>query len=514
MEVLAYSAMVLGLVLLLAKIGEDVFNRLRLPGFLGAIIVGILLSPGGLNIVQIDSRNYLALFTALGINFLLFLAGAEEFRELELLGRRVIGMIARSAAIFAVPSIGVALFTYKVMGLGLLESSIIGVIMGAVSAGPMVKTLIDTGLISTKTGRDAFLLGILVEVSAVVVFNTISETGVSPFLSFAYIALLLTLFYVFGKYVFYRLLMFVEEYVSAREAPFAVIIGIILLAGYIAELTGFNAALIALALGLFAEPYLRERPDITDRIKAFTYGFFEPLFFAGLGIYVNTLDSWVLGYAAMFGSLTILLKMLVSRGVCKDMLVGIMMLSKGGVDGALLLSAYNTGIVSPLNYDAVLIAALASTMVFAVAMRPYMPSTPLAGHTGVSVDEIASSRIAVPRSALVRDTLDVFSVLDRPAAVVVDEEERPVGIVRAVDLVFENPQDFMSVRVEEVMRRYVPKVRVGERLTPELLDDLSKFLVLAVVDRNDRLVHTVYIDDIVSFTAKRLLGSKILEKAG
>jgi len=66
----------LGVLLLVVKLFEDVFERIRMPPLVGAIIGGIILGKSVLNFVQ---ANTVALFVELGVIMMLFLAGAEEF---------------------------------------------------------------------------------------------------------------------------------------------------------------------------------------------------------------------------------------------------------------------------------------------------------------------------------------------------------------------------------------------------------------------------------------------------
>ena len=63
------------------------------------------------------------------------------------------------------------------------------------------------------------------------------------------------------------------------------IISILLLAGFLGQLTGFNSALVALFLGLLLQRFFVDRPLLMTKFHALTNGFFEPLFFIGIGLY-------------------------------------------------------------------------------------------------------------------------------------------------------------------------------------------------------------------------------------
>lgn len=71
------SLLYIGIMLVAAKLMEAGFSRLGLTPFVGAIVAGIILGRGVLGIIQLNS--IISFVTSLGIVFLLFLAGAEEF---------------------------------------------------------------------------------------------------------------------------------------------------------------------------------------------------------------------------------------------------------------------------------------------------------------------------------------------------------------------------------------------------------------------------------------------------
>jgi Kef-type K+ transport system membrane component KefB len=71
----------IGALLLLAKLGEELFEKFRIVSYVAAIIIGIIIGPGVLGLITILPN--ISLFISLGINFLLFTGGALEFKELE-----------------------------------------------------------------------------------------------------------------------------------------------------------------------------------------------------------------------------------------------------------------------------------------------------------------------------------------------------------------------------------------------------------------------------------------------
>jgi len=76
-----YSEAVLALLtlsalLIVGKLGEEIFSKFSLIPFVGAILMGIILGPGILNVLS--GSAYTEEFISLGIVFILFMAGIEE----------------------------------------------------------------------------------------------------------------------------------------------------------------------------------------------------------------------------------------------------------------------------------------------------------------------------------------------------------------------------------------------------------------------------------------------------
>ncbi|HZK15804.1 MAG TPA: cation:proton antiporter, partial [Solirubrobacterales bacterium] len=63
------------LVLLAAKVGDEVFKRIGQPAIVGEILAGVLIGPSLLGLVELG--EVLEVFAELGVIFLLFWVGLE-----------------------------------------------------------------------------------------------------------------------------------------------------------------------------------------------------------------------------------------------------------------------------------------------------------------------------------------------------------------------------------------------------------------------------------------------------
>ncbi len=468
------SLLFLGVLLILSKLGEEAFRKLGLIPFIGSILVGILVGPGVLNAIQIIPP--ISVFISLGINFLLFLSGAEEFeasRVRTMLGKKtlIISIFQFTIRFTAITLVGLLLFHQ------LIPALIIGIVAGMASAGPLTRLLTDTGLARTDEGTSIFSQVLIIEIAAVVVFSFVYDLAGKPFtaVSFVIIAAELSVaifgIVLFGRYVMIPLLEFVEKHFNSREAVFAIIIGLLLITGFIGQLTGFNSALVALFLGLLLQKFFANRPLLKTKLNAFTYGFFEPLFFAGLGLYFVRVTPYLL----LFGVTLFAAALFVDSGVgavasrifkvdawknafgtCVN----------GGVDATLLVTAVTatTALVSEFTYSATAIAIALLSLTAPLLFRLRAPVVKVDQDGGekeivrqqlnqLTAIEISKALPTVsitqdqPVQAALRRILD----MDARAIVVIDGTRKPMGTLLLRNAMSLSNRELRTLKVSDVL---------------------------------------------------------------
>jgi Kef-type K+ transport system membrane component KefB len=177
MQVDASLLAVIALVLALAKICGDLFERIGMPAVLGELSAGIVL--GNLDLFGLDTLEFishdpqLALLGELGVILLLFQVGLESN----------LGQMARvGVTAFAVACVGVVL----PMGLGyglhaLLQPDaswhthlFIGAVLSATSVGITARVLKDLGQIDSPTGRVVLGAAVIDDVLGLIVLAVVS----------------------------------------------------------------------------------------------------------------------------------------------------------------------------------------------------------------------------------------------------------------------------------------------------------------------------------------------------
>ncbi len=486
-------ALVLGIALLLAKLGEEIFRRKGIPSFIAPILVGLFIGPLGLSLIGNEDLPFIVLFTTLGIDFLLFLSGVEELTELTIARRKV----GRVSILLIVMYLTIFLAIYIMMSfieINFMEVLLISIIMGIISLGPLVKALSESGLMLTEYGRELLLIAALSEIVSILIFNSIVRKDSLTILLTTSLSIIG--FYVFGKYLFVPILRFVEKYISAKEAPFAIIVALVLLTGRFAELMGFNAAIVALGLGIFSSSYLLNRPDILDRLKAFTYGFFEPLFFVGLGLYVSFISIFevILGLVLMLSTSLIKITSLRFLTKIKDFKILSLSLAKGGIDAALLLIAYQSRIISSSLYTMILVSITLMAVTFSLPVRRFIIQALQRELRGRTIISLVRENIFTYADALLIDVIDFIK--NKNGIVVVNKYMKPIGYVSLRELLYVNPSRLNKVKVYEVMKFYVPILHKDEPIRPEIIELICRNPLIAIVNDEGKLVGVLYPVDV------------------
>lgn len=510
---------ILGLLLIGAKLGEELFRRLGLIPFVGAILVGILVGPGVLALVPSPTPGgdpTISLFVTLGINFLLFISGAQEFEATRLRtmlrNRRTLLV---SLVEFVVRFVGITALAYLLFQ-DLLPAVVVGVVAGMSSAGPLSRLLTDTGLARTHEGTAIFSQVVIIEIAAVVLFSFVYDLGGSAvtLASVATVGVEVALtvggIVLFGRFVLVPLLEKVESHFESREPVFAITVAVVLVMGFLGQITGFNSAIIALFLGLLLQDFFAARPVLTEKFHAFTYGFFEPLFFVGLGLYFVQVTAGLLALGVTIFLLALSLDAIM--GALSSRFFGVDAWKNafgtcvnGGVDAALLVSALTAALVSAYTYSAAAIGIAILSLTAPLLFRLRAPPVAVDQEAGVrnivrqelnalTADEISKTlpTVAVRDTDPVRDAVRKCIALDARAACVVNAKDKPVGTLILHDAMSLGRREMATLRVKDCDLAIALKVHQKESALP--LANLFKetnIPIVAVIDQDGRLVGTI-----------------------
>lgn len=130
----------IAVILLLGLLMSRIFMKLKLPGLLGMIIVGIIISPHALNLIDESILNISSELRQIALVIILTRAGLSlDINDLKKVGRPALLMCFLPAC---VEMAGTILFAPKLLGVTVLEAAVIGSVIAAVSPAVVVPRMI------------------------------------------------------------------------------------------------------------------------------------------------------------------------------------------------------------------------------------------------------------------------------------------------------------------------------------------------------------------------------------
>jgi Kef-type K+ transport system membrane component KefB len=274
------------LVLLAAKVGDEVFKRIGQPAIVGEILAGVLVGPSVLGIVELG--EVLEVFAELGVIFLLFWVGLET---------RISEMRAVGSTALSVGTIGVVLPFAGGIGLALAMGEetgtavFLGAALAATSVGITSAVLIQLGLTRTRAARTLLGAAIIDDILALILVAV--ATGIAAEGGLDSTELLVVIGLALAFVAFFALggtrLMARRPQILHRprfsESPLLPAVILCLGVAVLAAQIGLAAIIGAFLAGLMVAETKEQHP-IEDEVAPL-YAFFPPFFFAAIGIQLD-----------------------------------------------------------------------------------------------------------------------------------------------------------------------------------------------------------------------------------
>ena len=193
----------IALILLLGLLMGWIFSKLKLPSLLGMVIVGIILSPYALNLIDESILLISGELRQIALVIILTRAGLSlDVSDLKKVGRPAVLMCFVPAC---VEILGTVILAPILLGVTMLEAAIIGSVIAAVSPAvivPRMIRLIEEGYGKNKSIPGLILAGASVDDVFVIVlftaFTTLASTGEMSVTSFIQIPISIVLGIILG----------------------------------------------------------------------------------------------------------------------------------------------------------------------------------------------------------------------------------------------------------------------------------------------------------------------------
>ncbi|HEU4462940.1 MAG TPA: cation:proton antiporter [Solirubrobacterales bacterium] len=361
-------------VLLAAKLGDEVFKRIGQPAIVGEILGGVLVGPSVLGLVEVG--EVLRVFSELGVVFLLFWVGLET----RLSEMRAVGKVA-----VAVGSAGVVVPFLAGIGFGLAlgedadTSVFLGAALAATSAGITSATFLNLGINRTRAARTVLGAAVVDDIFALILLSVAVGMAAEGGVDAGKILLALGIAIAFVAFVALggaRLLSSRPRLLETpRFAESSLLPAVILCLGLAAFSANIGlAALIGAFLAGMIVAETKDQTSIEEEVRPL-YAFFPPFFFAFIGIELD-LGSLLSGHALwLLAAITIIAAAtklvpayLAARPLGRNQaaIVGVGMVPRGEVGIVIASIGAAEGVV-----DAELFAVVVGMAVLTTLMAPF-----------------------------------------------------------------------------------------------------------------------------------------------
>lgn len=379
----------LALILLCTKFLGLVTRRAHMPQVVGALLAGLILGPGILNIIP--QTEYLTQTAEIGVVILMFCAGMEtDVKELKKCGKAAmiiafIGVIVPLAGGFAT-----AWFFNRP---GMIESNadtslvlqniFIGVILTATSVSITVETLKELGKLNSRAGNAILGAAVIDDILGIIALTVITSMA-DPAVKLWLVLLKIVGFFVFSivaGFLFYKFFSYYSNRTKNGLQRYVIISFVFcLLMSYVAE-EFFGVADItgAYVAGLVVSMIQKEH-YLESRFSVLSYVYLSPIFFASIGLKVHLpkMSSAIILFAVVLTVVAILTKVVgcgLGAKLCRytgkeSLQIGVGMVSRGEVALIVASKGEALGLMGTQLMGPVVIVVIITTIIAPILLKP------------------------------------------------------------------------------------------------------------------------------------------------
>jgi len=394
--------LLLSLIIAAAKLAGAVANRLGQPAVFGEILVGLLLGPTLLNVLEwpiftapvapdsgephVPLLGVVLDLADVGVILLMFVAGLET----DLAQMRRVGTVAfwSAAGGVVLPMVG-GILTAAAFGMPVFwEGVFIGTILTATSVSISAQTLLELGVLRSKEGSTILGAAVIDDVMGIIVLSLVvafaQASGDVNLLQVLTIVVRMVLFFggalLVGRY-FDRIAGWGHG-LGVSQGLLATVALIAFLYAWAAEYIGGVAAITGSYLAGVLFTRTRFKKPIDEGIHPLTYSLLVPIFFISIGLRANgrELGSQVLFTLALVAVAIVtkavgcgLLSKMCGFSTMESVRVGVGMISRGEVGLIVAGYALTHSLIGQDVFSASVIMVLVTTMVTPPLLRLTFP---------------------------------------------------------------------------------------------------------------------------------------------
>lgn len=386
MSLFLQFAFLLSIILLSAKIAGYISIRIGQPSVLGELLVGIILGPSIINLLNLPFIEHgltetVAELGEMGVLLLMFLAGLDlhlgEMRQ----NLRVSALAGLMGVVFPV---FLGWITGRLFYLDNATALFLGLTLGATSVSISAQTLIELKALRSRVGINLLGAAVFDDILIILflsVFLGLQSGAGSPYeilLIILQMILFLVISMMFGLWVLPRLIRHIAGMpISQGILTFSLVI--MLAYGIAAEALGGMAAIT----GAFVAGLMLARTPEKERIQtgthALAYGLFVPIFFVNIGLSID-LHKFQIG--SLLLTVMVILAAIVGKwfgsswgaklgglSTTESVQLGAGMISRGEVGLIVASVGMQENLISAVEFSAIVVMILVTTLITPPILR-------------------------------------------------------------------------------------------------------------------------------------------------
>lgn len=371
------------IILLVAKIGGELFEKLNQPAVLGELIFGILIgnivlfSGGAYDFNYLFQSESIDIMARLGVMILLFQVGLESnIKDMMKVG--ISSFLVAIIGVVAPMILGYFVSSWIIPEAGFNVHLFIGATLTATSVGITARVLKDLNKLKTPEAKVILGAAVIDDVLGLIILSIVSGiiiSGTVNVSSIAYISATSIAFLVGSIIVGLWLSPKIGHWVSGMKVEGMKIVTAFLFLfsmAYLADMVGLATIVGAFAAGLVLDDvsFRNKKEHHIEVLVKPLYCIFVPIFFVLMGIQVKLdvfLDPKIILIALGITAASVIGKQVCGLGVrcpqASKLTVGIGMISRGEVGLIFAGVGKELGVINDSIFGAIIIMVILTTLV-------------------------------------------------------------------------------------------------------------------------------------------------------
>lgn len=386
MSLFLQLAFLLSVILLSAKMAGYISTRFGQPSVLGELLMGIILGPSILNILNLPFIEHqltetVAKLGELGVLLLMFLAGLElHFGEM----RQNLRVAALAGFMGVVGPVLLGWGTGLLFGLDQSASIFLGLTLGATSVSISAQTLIELKALRSPVGLSLLGAAVFDDILIILllsIFLALQGGGGSTndiLLIVVRMISFLALSVMFGLWALPWIIRHTSK-LPISQGLLTISLVIMLAYGIAAEYFGGMAAITGAFLAGLMLARTHEKERIESGMHALAYGLFVPIFFVNIGLSIDLREFQL---QALLFTITIIIVAITGKWIGsgwgarlgglsrqESIQLGAGMISRGEVGLIVASVGMREGLVVTEEFSAIIVMVLITTLVTPPILR-------------------------------------------------------------------------------------------------------------------------------------------------